>query len=73
MFLVFGQFFNQTSQTWQWQQVGGMPTSQEDAEQFAYGFARDYGFACKIVAREWVKMYLPPVMDESALANAQAQ
>lgn len=73
MFLVFGQFYNQTSQTWQWQQVGGMPTSQEDAEQYAYGFSRNYGFACKIVIRNGVKIYLPPVMDESALSNAQKQ
>lgn len=73
MFLVFGQFYNQTTQTWQWQQVGGMPESLEEAEQYAYGFAQNYGFACKVITREGIKMYLPPVMDESALANAKAQ
>lgn len=73
MYLIYGQFWNQTALAWQWQQVGGTATSQTDAEQFAAGFARDYGFAAKIVTRDGVKLYLPPVLDESALQDAQIQ
>jgi hypothetical protein len=61
MFLVFGQFFNQTTSQWQWQQVGGMPYDETDADQYAYGFARDYGMVCKVVGKKGTKMYLPPV------------
>lgn len=67
MFLVFGQFLNQTTQAWQWQQIGGTPTNEDDANQYAYGFARNYGMVCKVVSRDGVKMYLPPIVDESAL------
>lgn len=73
MFIIFGQFWNQTSLKWDWQQVGGQATSAEDAEQFAAGFAREYGLAAKIITRHGVKLYLPPVLDESALQNAQVQ
>jgi hypothetical protein len=73
MFLVFGQFYNQTTATWQWQQVGGSAITSEEAEQFAHGFARNYGFAAKIVTRNGTRLYLPPVLDESALKDAQAQ
>jgi hypothetical protein len=65
MYLVFGQFWNQTVGSWQWQQIGGVPTNQSDASGFAYGFARNYGVCVKVVSRIGVEMYLPPIVDES--------
>lgn len=64
MYLVFGQFWNQTNQSWQWQQIGGTPTNREDANSFAYGFACNYNVVTKVVSREGTSMYLPPVVDE---------
>lgn len=60
MFLVFGQFFNQTNQTWQWQQIGGVCTSEHDADSYAEGFAINYGMTTKVVGRHETRMYLPP-------------
>jgi hypothetical protein len=64
MSLIFGQFFNQTLGVWQWQQIGGTATSAQDAEGFAYGFARDYGIMTKVITRGEVKIYLPPKNDD---------
>lgn len=67
MFLVFGQFYNATADSWQWQQVGGTPWDEQEADQYAYGFARDYGIICKVVGRHGTKMYLPPETPEERL------
>ena len=67
MFLVFGQFWNQTTGAHNWQQIGGVCTSEQDAEQFAYGFAINYGMTTKTVGRKGVKMYLPPEKKADAL------
>jgi hypothetical protein len=64
MLLIFGQFWNQTRLSWDWQRIGGTPTSDSDAHQFAYGFALSYGVACKVIERERTTMYLPEVADE---------
>ena len=73
MSLIFGQFFNQTLGVWQWQQIGGTPTSSIDAEQFAYGFARDYGIMTKVITRGAVKMFLPPARDNQQLEWPEIQ
>lgn len=73
MSLIFGQFFNQTTGTWQWQQIGGTPTSTEDADQFAYGFARDYGIVVKVITRGAIKMFLPPLKDGEQLVWPEIQ
>jgi len=64
MLLIFGQFWNQTSLTWDWQRIGGICENQKDAHDYAYGFAQSYGVACKVIERERTTMYLPPVADE---------
>lgn len=60
MFLVYGQFWNQTRLTWDWQQIGGVCLIEDDADQYAYGFAVSYRIPCKVVGRSGVRLYLPP-------------
>jgi len=64
MLLIFGQFWNQTRLSWDWQLIGGTPVDRSEADQFAYGFAQSYGVPTKVVTREGTTMYLPPVADE---------
>lgn len=64
MFLVFGQFWNQTRSTWDWQQIGGAAISETDAKQYAEGFAKTYGVPSKVVGKDGTTIYLPPVADE---------
>lgn len=65
MFVIFGQFYNQTTHKWDWQQVGGSATSAEDAKAFAEGFTSTYGVATKLIGRYGTILYLPPITDES--------
>lgn len=60
MFLVYGQFWNQTRLTWDWQQIGGVCLIEDDADQFAYGFAVSYRIPAKVVGRKGIRLYLPP-------------
>ena len=63
MFLIYGQFYNQTRLSWDWQQIGGTATYEEDAHAFAYRFAVNYRIPCKLVGRKGVTIYLPPVAE----------
>jgi hypothetical protein len=63
MFLIYGQFWNQTRLTWDWQQIGGVCLIEDDADQFAYGFAVSYGIPAKVIGRKGVRLYLPPVKE----------
>ena len=64
MFVIYGQFWNQTRLSWDWQQIGGTPTNREDAHEFAHGFAQSYNVPTKVVTRLGTTMFLPPVADE---------
>lgn len=61
---MFGQFWNQTTLKWDWQQIGGNPQSVQDAKDYAESFASTYGVCTKLVGRYRTIMYLPPVADE---------
>lgn len=61
MFLIYGQFYNQTKDQWDWQQIGGNAITLEDAKQYAHGFAQTYNTTTKVITRKETFMYLPPV------------
>lgn len=67
MFLIFGQFHNQTKDSWDWQQIGGFCTNELDAVQFAEGFAINYRMTVKVTGRHETLMFLPPIDNEMGL------
>lgn len=67
MFLMYGQFWNQTKQQWDWQQIGGSALSEMDANAYCEGFAIHYGMTTKVVGRYGTRMYLPPVQPANPL------
>jgi hypothetical protein len=54
MFLIFGQFWNQTTLTNDWQQIGGTATHEQDAFQFAEGFCHAYKVNVKVHGRNQI-------------------
>lgn len=58
MYLIYGQFFNQSTKREDWQQIGGTATNKEDAEQFAEGFTKHYQVTTKVVGRSTQAMFL---------------
>lgn len=73
MFLIFGQFWNQTRHTWDWQQIGGNSASEDDAHQYAEGFAKTYGVCSKVLGRHQTVLYLPPFTDAVRVKELNAE